>query len=77
MKTYNIQEYTKRMAHKCVIVIYAKQHVTQGMQQPNHKLHYLLPPTGHLIMKSVMHVFSVFLAVGPNGFVTYGLYSWQ
>ena len=35
---------------------------------------------GHLIMQSVMHMFTVFLAVGPNisrTLMLYGLYNWQ
>ena len=37
-----------------------------SMQQSSHKPHHLLTPPGHLIMRSVMHVFTVFLAIGPN-----------
>ena len=46
-----------------------------SMQQPNHKLHHLPPPPGHLIMQSVMHVLTVFLAVGPNVLRTFVSYT--
>ena len=36
-----------------------------SMQQPNHKLHHLLPPQGHVITQSLMFVLTVFLAIGP------------
>ncbi|KAK2157301.1 hypothetical protein NP493_1882g00011 [Ridgeia piscesae] len=37
-----------------------------NMQQPNHKLHHLPPPPGHVIIQSVTLALTVFLAVEPN-----------